>query len=155
MSEKNPKRSRLDLVAQKGVSEDKVVAMAALSPEIGNAAAMVDWSLAMFPDLSLNECVEILRSEAEKVKDGDLEQMQSTLASQAQSRSTIEALHEMKYPRQAFFIGQQYNAEQQQVNNAIGTRTGGAVPKSASLSRNPSAHLEDIAIPKNADLVPA
>jgi hypothetical protein len=45
------------------------------------------------------------------------------LKAQSQCRSTVEALQVMKYPQQAFFIGQQNIAEQQQVNNATSTRT--------------------------------
>ncbi len=144
------------MTALEGESENKRIAKAAMSPEIGNAAAAVDWSLQMFPDLHLTECVDILRTEAEKVKRGDLSKMEATLVAQAQTldsiftnlatraahtqslpllegllrlafkaqaqaRSTVEVLYEMKYPKLPTFVGQQNIANQQQVNNATST----------------------------------
>lgn len=188
MSDETPKRSNLSLKLVEGVSKDKIIAQAALSPETGNASAVANWAQQRFGDVSLSDSIDLLHEDAEKVRGGDLSDMEATLVSQvrtldsiftvlatraansqqlhqmevnlrlafkaqAQARSTVEALNEMKHPRQAFFIGQQNIADQQQVNNAIGTRKGRAAPKSDSLERNPSAHLENIAIPKNAYLL--
>ena len=158
MSEERIKRNYLELKRVEGVSEDRQIAQAFLSTETMNASAAVDWAQRWHADLSLNDSIAILRESAEKVKRGDLSELEATLVSQArtldtiftsladraantqnlaymesalrlalkaqaQSRSTIEALHEIKHPHQAFFIGQQNIAERQQVNNATCTRT--------------------------------
>lgn len=155
MSSQYRKRRTLQITKVDGQTEDRLVAQAAMSPEIGNTAAAVDWSLPMFPDLSMQECVELLRAEAANVRSGDMSTMEATLVAQvrtldviftslaakaalsatpaqvesclrlafkaqSQSRATVEALHEMKHPKLATFIGQQNIAQQQQVNNAAG-----------------------------------
>ena len=64
------------------------------------------------------------------------------LKAQAQSRSTIETLAEIKYPKSATFVGQQNNAYQQQVNNGdagdspSSTRTGAPAHGNSNNSSN-------------------
>ncbi len=175
MSESHSKRNYLNLKKVDGVSEDRTIAEAFLSTETMNASAIVNWGQRWHGDLSLNDSIAILREKAEKVRCGDLSDMEATLVSQArtldtifsnlaaraantqnvdlmekylrlalkaqaQCRTTVEALHEMKYPHQAFFIGQQYNAEQQQVNNSIGTH---AQAQEISKSRNELLEAHD------------
>lgn len=152
------KRHRLELQEIDGVSKDRLIAEAYLSPETVNASVAVEWGQRWFPDLSLNDAINILRYKAEKVREGDLSDMEGTLSAQVrsldliytslaaraansqsvdfvekylrlalkaqnQARATVETLQEIKHPRQAFFIGQQNIADQQQVNNEIGIRS--------------------------------
>lgn len=176
MSDSVPKRNYLELREIDGVSKDRVIAEAYLSPETVNASVITDWGQRWHADLSLNDSIAILRDRAEKVREGDLSDMEATLAAQvrsldtiftslavraansqnvdfmekylrlalkaqSQARTTVEALQEMKYPRHAFFIGQQYNAEQQQVNNEIGTRMR-ARPRGSVIPKNGNELLE-------------
>ncbi len=176
MSDDVKKRNSLTLKEVDGKTKDRVIAEAYMSPETVNASVVTDWGQRWVADLSLNDSIAILREKAEKVRGGDLSDMEATLVSQvrsldmifsnlaaraantqnvdfmekylrlalkaqAQARTTVEALHEMKYPRQAFFIGQQYNAEQQQVNNAIGTRMRPR-PRESVIPKNGNELLE-------------
>jgi hypothetical protein len=79
---------------------------------------------------TLDTIFTVLAVRAAKSENVDLSEryLRLALKAQGQVRTTVEALKEMKCPRSALFIGQQYNAEQQQVNNSLGT-VDGTIPK--------------------------
>lgn len=149
------KARQMNLAVRSGQSQDKATAEAALSPEITNASTAVDYTTAIFPDLCLQDCIEVMQADIKAVNGGDLDKLEGMLTAQAgtlnamfnnfakraihaqylpqmdtytrlamkaqaQCRSTVEAIAEIKYPKSATFIKQANIAQQQQVNNGRG-----------------------------------
>jgi len=76
----DPNKSRhVQIVVQPGQSPDVAIAEAALSPLVGNASTAVDYSRGLFPDLCLNDCVEVLKAQVQTVNKGDLSNVEATL----------------------------------------------------------------------------
>ena len=63
------------------------------------------------------------------------------LKAQAQSRATIQALTELKYPRQVIVTRQANIAQQQQVNNTNSTNQENTTPARAEKTRSPQNKL--------------
>lgn len=72
------------------------------------------------------------------------------LKCQAQSRTTIETLSELKYPKSATFIRQQNNAQQQQVNNGSEVHNGGTTSARAREIETPICANEQLSEVGNA-----
>lgn len=142
-----------------GLSRERKFAELGLSPIVANASTAMTFAKGTFGTLDLNESVDVMQEKADKVKAGDLSDVETTLTAQAvsldavfnelarraalnmgehltatetylrlafkaqaQCRSTLETLAEVKYPKAATFVRQQNVAYQQQVNN--GSTTG-------------------------------
>lgn len=157
------KSANLTVKMRKGQTEERAFAEAVLNPITANAVTSLDYSKAFGSDLSLQEVLNVMNDNAQQVKDGKLDYLESMLTSQAtalnsmfndlarravqaqnlpqyeaylrmafkaqsQCRTTVEAIGELKYPKQSMFIRQANIANQQQVNNGLNkvssTRTG-------------------------------
>ena len=138
-----------------GLSKDRQMADLSLNPLVRNANTAMQFSQRIFGQLDIGESISVTKEKANKLKGGDLSEVESTLMAQAltldamfneisrmavanmggqymaafeiymrlalkaqsQSRSTLETLAEVKYPKAATFVRQQNVAYQQQVNN--------------------------------------
>lgn len=79
-----PNRARyLEMKLQKGETVDAATARAVVTPLVANASTALDYSKEMFPDLSLNDCVNALQERCESIIAGDLAAAESTLSAQA------------------------------------------------------------------------
>ena len=142
----------MTLVIHADQTEDRAIAEAALSPEMANASTAVDYTTGIFPDICLQDCIEVMQADIKAVNSGNLDKLEGMLTAQAealnaifnnfakraihathmpqldtytrlamkaqaQCRTTVEAIAEIKYPKSATFIKQANIAQQQQVNN--------------------------------------
>ncbi|MDS4020601.1 MAG: hypothetical protein RKR03_08840 [Candidatus Competibacter sp.] len=62
---------------------DDHLAELALSPLVSNTTTALDFSTALFPDLSLDACVKVLKRNVAAINGGDLSGPEATLAAQA------------------------------------------------------------------------
>ena len=146
------KARHMTLVMHGDQTEDRAIAEAALSPEMANASTTVDYTTGIFPDICLQDCIEVMQEDIKAVNGGNLDKLEGMLTAQAealnaifnnfakraihathmpqldtytrlamtaqaQCRTTVEAIAEIKYPKSATFIKQANIAQQQQVNN--------------------------------------
>jgi hypothetical protein len=149
------KARKMTLVMHGDQTRDQAIAQAALSPEMANASTTADYSQGIFPDICLQDCIEVMQADIKTVNGGNLDKLEGMLTAQAealnaifnnfakraihstlmpqleiytrlamkaqaQCRSTVEAIAEIKYPKSATFIKQANIAQQQQVNNGQG-----------------------------------
>lgn len=165
-----------------GKTQERAWAEHIQSPIVANAVTAWTFSKGVFGASGLNDAVEVLREKADKVKTGDLSDMEAVLVGQAtaldsiftelarraslnmgeyinaadtylrlalkaqsQCRATLEALAEIKAPRQVAFVRQANIAHgPQQVNNALPpTRTGETINQSNELSKDSHGLLPD------------
>ncbi|MDG4549984.1 MAG: hypothetical protein P9F19_10990 [Candidatus Contendobacter sp.] len=68
---------------------DDHMAELALSPLVSNTTTALDFSMALFPDLSLDACVKVLKGNIQAINGGDLSGSEATLAAQATTLDTI------------------------------------------------------------------
>lgn len=88
--EKKPDRARnLAIRAEPGKTADALVAEVAMSPLVPNASTAVDYSKGLFPDLSLNDCVEVLKGHVQNVNAGNLSGAEATLTAQAAALDAV------------------------------------------------------------------
>lgn len=148
------KANTLAVAEEEGKSRERMLAELNLSPVIANANSARTFGQGTFGELHLGESISVMREMVDKVKGGDLSDVEATLTAQAvtldtvfnelarraalnmgehlhatetylrlalkaqaQCRSTLETLAEVKYPKAATFVRQQNVAYQQQVNN--------------------------------------
>jgi hypothetical protein len=146
------KARHMTLVVHGDQTEDRAIAEAALSPEMANASTTADYTTAIFPDICLQDCIEVMQADVKAVNGGNLDKLEGMLTAQAealnaifnnfakraihsthmpqldiytrlamkaqaQCRTTVEAIAEIKYPKSATFIKEANIAQQQQVNN--------------------------------------
>jgi hypothetical protein len=142
----------MTLVIHGDQTQDRAIAEAALSPEMANASTAVDYTTGIFPDICLQDCIEVMQADIKTVNGGNLDKLEGMLTAQAealnaifnnfakraihsthmpqldtytrlamkaqaQCRTTVEAIAEIKFPKSATFIKQANIAQQQQVNN--------------------------------------
>jgi hypothetical protein len=142
----------MTLVMHGDQTRDQAIAEAALSPEMANASTTADYSQGIFPDICLQDCIEVMQGDIKAVNGGNLDKLEGMLTAQAealnaifnnfakraihstvmpqldiytrlamkaqaQCRTTVEGIGEIKYPKSATFIKQANIAQQQQVNN--------------------------------------
>ncbi len=62
---------------------DDHMAELALSPLVSNTTTALDFSTALFPDLSLDACVKVLKRNIQAINGGDLSDPEATLTAQA------------------------------------------------------------------------
>lgn len=151
------KANTLLLTHQKGKSDERIMAECGLSAVMGNASTSRTFLQGTFGVLDINEVSAVMREKAEKVKSGDLSDVEATLTAQAatldtifnelarraalnmgqhlpateiylrhafkaqaQCRSALEALAEIKNPRPVAFVKQaNISHGPQQVNNGV------------------------------------
>lgn len=144
----------LTVIDDEGKSRERKIAELGLSPIVANTVTATKFAHGSFGALDLTESIGVMQSKADKVKAGDLTDVEATLTAQAatldavfnelarraalnmgehlnatetylrlalkaqaQCRSTLETLAEVKYPKAPTFVRQQNVAYQQQVNN--------------------------------------
>lgn len=73
----------MELVLQKGQTEDRAMAEAALSPELQNASTAADYSLGLFSDIRLQDCIETMQADIKAVNGGNLDKLEGMLTAQA------------------------------------------------------------------------
>jgi hypothetical protein len=144
-------------------SESKRYTKVSLSAASMSAILSDDFTKLMFPDIKLNDSIDLLDEKITSIKSGDMSQIEAMLIGQAQalqtmfvtlgrmatkktqlaqytafmnmalkaqsqSRATIQALTELKYPKQATFVKQANIAGgNQQVNNTINSEEASRV----------------------------
>lgn len=172
----NPKA--LPVAREPSQTKEQALSRAAVNPSINSAAVMGAYQgNLMGNDLDMGELVTGLRECCERVKGGDLSDLEAMLVTQAttlqtvfaslarraanqehlrqyetfmglalkaqaQSRATISALVDLKFPRQATFVKQANIAHgPQQVNN--GTTTPGGIAHAEEKLRQSNELLED------------
>lgn len=72
-----------------GQTHDQGIAAAALSPAMANASTAVDFTKAIFPDISLQECIEVLEADIKAVNGGDLDKLEGLLTAQAEALNAM------------------------------------------------------------------
>ena len=72
-----------------GQTEDQAIAAVALSPEMTNAMTTAGFTKAIFPGISLQECIEVLQADIKAVNDGDLDKLEGLLTAQAQTLNAM------------------------------------------------------------------
>lgn len=77
------KARHIKLEHKDGVSDDRLIAQIALNPITANASTVLDYSSSLFTDLSLLDCIEVLKSDMKKVNEGDLDNLEAMLTCQA------------------------------------------------------------------------
>lgn len=154
----------IEIVADPDKTPEQQVACLLIEGVVPNADLALAWQSSMFPEVSLNAASKALREHVDRVKGGDLQDMEALLVSQAytlnavfvsmtrqasnnrldgkaldltlrlafkaqaQSRSTVEALGELKNPRQVTFARQaNISNGPQQVNNGIALSQAGEI----------------------------
>lgn len=73
----------MELVLQKGQTEDRATAEAALSPELPNASTAADYSLGLFSDIRLQDCIDTMQADIKAVNGGNLDKLEGMLTAQA------------------------------------------------------------------------
>lgn len=113
---------KMALVMHGDQTRDQAIAQAALSPEMANASTAADYLQGIFPDICLQDCIEVMQGDIKAVNGGNLDKLEGMLTAQAealnaifnnfakrafhstvmpqlaQSRSTVEAIAEITYP---------------------------------------------------------
>jgi hypothetical protein len=159
-----PKKNVLLIHPQEGKSDDRILSEIGMSAVMGNAATTRTYLVGSFGELDINEVSAVMHEKAEKVRAGDMSEVEATLTAQAatldaifnelarraalnlgthlpateaylrqalkaqaQCRSTLETLAEIKSPRAVAFVKQANIAHgHQQINN--GAQVAGALP---------------------------
>lgn len=101
-----PKAKTLQIHQQPGKSGDRVMAECALSAVTGNAATALMFSRGTFGDSDITESVAVMREKAERVRTGDLADLETTLTAQA---ATLNAIFNEMARRAALNMGEYVN----------------------------------------------
>ena len=83
------KARNMTLRMRPGQTEDQAIASAALSPAMANASTAVDFTKAIFPGISLQECIEVLEADIKAVNGGDLDKLEGLLTAQAEALNAM------------------------------------------------------------------
>ena len=73
----------VELRCREGQTDGQALAEAALGPEVASAATAVDYSQGLFPDICLQDCIEVMRTDIDAVNDGNLDRLEGMLTAQA------------------------------------------------------------------------
>ena len=170
----------IEIVADPDKTPEQQVACLLIEGVVPNADLAMAWQSSMFPGVSLNAASKALREHVDRVKGGDLQDMEALLVSQAytlnavfvsmtrqasnnrldgkaldltlrlafkaqaQTRATVEAVGELKNPRQVTFAKQaNISNGPQQVNNGTSAQPAEAAPTRTEEARSaPNKQLE-------------
>ena len=83
------KARNMTLRMHPGQTEDQAIASAALSPAMANASTAADFTKAIFPGISLQECIEVLEADIKAVNGGDLDKLEGLLTAQAEALNAM------------------------------------------------------------------
>lgn len=79
-----PDKSKLMRVIRRpGVTEDRVLAEHALDPATANAVTALEFSRALYSDISLQDCVMVVKDDIESINGGNLDKLEGMLTAQA------------------------------------------------------------------------
>lgn len=73
----------MELRCREGLTDGQTLAEAALGPEVASVATAVDYSQGLFPDICLQDCIEVMRTDIEAVNGGNLDRLEGMLTAQA------------------------------------------------------------------------
>ena len=83
------KARHMNLVIHGNQTQDRAIAEAALSPEMANASTAADYTTGIFPDICLQDCIEVMQADIKAVNGGNLDKLEGMLTAQ------VEALNAM------------------------------------------------------------
>lgn len=95
----------MELVLREGQAEDRAIAEAALGPEVANASTAADYSKALFSEICLQDCIEVMRADVKDVNGGNLDKLEGMLTGQAEALNAMfnnfakRAIHADVMPR--------------------------------------------------------
>jgi hypothetical protein len=134
------KARQLALVMREGQTEDKAKAEMALGPELANASTFVDFTKNIFPDISLQECIEVMRADIKAVNGGNLDKLEGMLTAQAEALNAMfnqmakKSIHAEYLPQMETFMRMALKA-QSQCRTTVETIAEIKFPKSATFIR--------------------
>ena len=131
----------LTVVEKVGVSRERQIAELGLSPLTGNAATSVRFAKGSFGDLSLNDSIDVMRENIERVKAGDLSGVEATLTAQA---ATLDVVFNELARRAALNMGEHLGATETYLRMAF---------KAQAQCRATLETLADVKYPKAATFV--
>ena len=102
----NPKNT-LTVMEQKGVSAERQIAELGLSSLTANAATSVRFAKGSFGDLNLADSIDVMRAKIDRVKAGDLSDVEATLTAQA---ATLDIVFNELARRAALNMGEHLSA---------------------------------------------
>jgi len=131
----------LNVTKIEGKTSERQIAELSLSPIVLNAYTAASYSKALFGAVNANEAVGVIRDQAEKVKSGDLSDVESTLTAQA---ITLDTMFNELARRAALNMGEHINATEIYMRLAL---------KAQSQCRTTLETLAEIKYPKIATFV--
>lgn len=102
----NPKNT-LTVMEEKGVSAERQIAELGLSSLTANAATSVRFAKGSFGDLNLADSIDVMRTKVNRVKEGDLSDVEATLTAQA---ATLDIIFNELARRAALNMGEHLSA---------------------------------------------
>lgn len=83
------KAREMTLFLRADQTKDSAIAEAALSPEMANASTTADYSKGIFPDIRLQDCIEVMQAEIKAVNGGNLDKLEGILTAQAEALNAV------------------------------------------------------------------
>ena len=83
------KARHMNLVLHGDQTQDRAIAEAALSPEMANASTTADYTTGIFPDICLQDCIEIMQADIKAVNGGNLDKLEGMLTAQAEALNAM------------------------------------------------------------------
>lgn len=83
------KAREMILFMREDQTKDRVIAEAALSPEMANATTTADYSKGIFPDIRLQDCIDVMQTEIKAVNGGNLDKLEAILTAQAEALNAV------------------------------------------------------------------
>ena len=136
----NPKNT-LTVVEEKGVSAERQIAELGLSSLTANAATSVRFAKGSFGDLNLADSIDVMRAKVDRVKEGDLSDVEATLTAQA---ATLDIIFNELARRAALNMGEHLSATETYLRMAF---------KAQSQCRATLETLAEVKYPKAATFV--
>ena len=133
--------TQLNVVTQAGKSREQQMAELAISPVVSNAVTTMAFAKANYGALNLNAMMEVMTAKAEKVKTGDLSELEATLAAQAM---TLDRMFNDMAQRAALNVGAHLNATETYLRLAF---------KAQAQCRATIETLAEVKYPKSATFI--
>jgi hypothetical protein len=83
------KARHMNLVIHGDQTQDRAIAEAALSPEMANASTTADYTTGIFPDICLQDCIEVMQADIKAVNGGNLDKLEGMLTAQAEALNAM------------------------------------------------------------------
>lgn len=133
--------TQLNVVTQAGKSREQQMAELAISPVVSNAVTTMAFAKGNFGALSLNAMMDVMTAKAERVKAGDLSELEATLTAQAM---TLDRIFNDMAQRAALNLGTHLSATEAYLRLAF---------KAQAQSRATIETLAEVKYPKSATFI--